>query len=64
MGFFDSDVERDLVYETPEDFKSGLADLLAEAKIGETGVDEIFHFFPTFPLFVAFLAVCSFLSHL
>ena len=32
MGFFDSDVERDLVYETPEDFKSGLADLLAEAK--------------------------------
>lgn len=32
MGFFDSDVEKDLVYKTPEDFKSGLADILAEAK--------------------------------
>jgi len=32
MGFFDSDVERQSVYNTPADFKSGLADLLAEAK--------------------------------
>ena len=32
MGFFDSDVSRDSVYNTPEDFKSGLADLLSEAK--------------------------------
>ena len=32
MGFFDSDVNRESVYNTPADFKSGLADLLAEAK--------------------------------
>ena len=32
MGFFDSDVSRESVYNTPADFKSGLADLLAEAK--------------------------------
>ena len=32
MGFFDSDVERQSVYKTPEDFRSGLADLLSEAK--------------------------------
>ena len=32
MGFFDSDVSRESVYNTPADFKSGLADLLSEAK--------------------------------
>ena len=32
MGFFDSDVSRESGYNTPADFKSGLADLLAEAK--------------------------------
>ena len=32
MGTFDSDVERENRYDTPEDFKSGLADILSEMK--------------------------------
>ncbi len=32
MGTFDSDVERENRYNTPEDFKSGLADILSEMK--------------------------------
>jgi len=32
MGFFDSDVEAGSAYDLPTDYKSGLADILAEAK--------------------------------
>ena len=32
MGFFDSDVEAGSAYNLPTDYKSGLADILAEAK--------------------------------
>ena len=32
MGFFDSDVEYGGAYDLPTDYKSGLADILGEAK--------------------------------